>query len=113
MHELSLAQALVDQVVDVLHQEGESRVASIKVEIGALSGVEREAFEFAFPFACEQTPLEGARLDVVDVSVRIRCRVCGAESCPEPPMILCLQCQSADCQVLAGHDFMLKSLEVW
>ena len=113
MHELSLAQALVDQVDDVLEGEGGGKVASVTVEIGAMSGVERDAFEFAFPLATEGTAMDGAKLIVCEVPLRIKCRSCGKESSPTPPMLLCSHCQSLDYEVLDGRDFLLKSLEVY
>lgn len=112
MHELSLAQSLVEQLEEVVAADGAGRVVSVSVEIGALSGVERDAFEFAFPIAAEGTVLAAARLDVIEVPVTIVCRACGAQSHPEPPVLLCEQCQGVDYDLIGGRDFLIKSLEV-
>ena len=48
MHEMSLAQALVDQVVELAEKDGCRQILSVEVSIGALSGVMREPLEFCF-----------------------------------------------------------------
>jgi hydrogenase nickel incorporation protein HypA/HybF len=70
MHELSMAAALVDQAEGIARREGATRVARIELAVGDLSGVDREALEFAFPLAAERTLAEGATLAVEIVSGR-------------------------------------------
>ena len=112
MHELSLAVELLRHIEKIAAREGAARVVAVEVEIGALSGVYRGAFEFVFPLAAEGTVAEGADLRVHDVPVRVRCRACGAESAPEVPLVVCQSCRAVDVAVIAGQDFLLRSLEV-
>ena len=112
MHELSLATQLVSQVESILRREGARRVVTVSVSIGELSGVERESFEFCFPLAARKTPVEGARLDVLEEPASVRCRGCGRTTRPDVPLILCMECGSGDVEILSGRDFILKSLEV-
>ena len=62
MHELGMATALVEQVEEIARREGAARIVRIELVVGDLSGVDREALEFAFPFAAERTAAEGAIL---------------------------------------------------
>jgi len=112
MHELSLATEMVRTVKDVLRKEGASEVVSISLSIGALSGVEREPLEFCFPIAAEGTPLAGARLVIEEVPVAVRCGACEKDSHPEYPLIECVECGSSNVEIMAGRDFVIKSLEV-
>ena len=113
MHELSLAEALIDQLTDVVRREGASKITNIQLEIGEMSGVEREPFEFAFPIAADGSPAENAALDIQEVPVRITCGDCGKDSHPEYPMIVCTKCGSMAVEVTDGKEFKVKSVEVY
>jgi hydrogenase nickel incorporation protein HypA/HybF len=63
MHELSIAQAVVDGIVEQL--DG-ARVTGVRLEIGRQSGVLPDAVSFCFGLVCEGTPLEGAWLDILE-----------------------------------------------
>lgn len=65
MHELSLAMDLVDRAIEKLHLESDPKVKKISVIIGPNSGVDSEAFAFAFPEAARGTALEGVLLEVL------------------------------------------------
>ena len=62
MHELSIAQAVVDGIVE---QMDGARITGVRLEIGQQSGVLPDAIEFCFPVICEGTPLEGAWLEIL------------------------------------------------
>ncbi len=112
MHELSLAEALVDQVNEILEKEGANRVFEVTVTIGTLSGVERDAFEFAFPMAAEGTDLAKAKLVIEEVPARIKCLKCGAETEVEIPFLECPDCKNSEVEIISGKDFYLKNLEI-
>jgi len=121
MHELSLAQSLLDLAVK--HAEGH-RIASLKVRVGALSGVVFESLEFCFDFVSRGTLAEGARLDFEFVPVRMQCKACGAEIPMEATrdqpaneaVYLALErgcvCGNKDLKVVGGFDFQLVEIEV-
>lgn len=112
MHELSLATAMMEQLEEVLRRELADVVVSVEVELGAMSGVDAEAFEFAFPMAAEGGPVEGARLVLIEVPLQVRCAACKQDGSPPPPMLHCVHCGNPAVQVTAGRDFLIKSLEV-
>jgi hydrogenase nickel incorporation protein HypA/HybF len=113
MHEMSLAVSMIEQLAEVLQKEGGlSRVESINLEIGAMSGVEKEAFEFVFPFAAEGTVAEGAVLIFEEVLLELRCNSCGRLHVSEDPLMMCPDCASVDVTVLRGEDFKIKTMEV-
>jgi hydrogenase nickel incorporation protein HypA/HybF len=112
MHELSLAQGLVEQALQVAETEGATRVERIVVEIGQHSGVERDALEFAFPFAAEHTLAEGATLDILELPVTVECRQCKSQSHPQALCLLCEQCGSTDVTLKGGREFLIRSIEL-
>ena len=112
MHEMALAQALVDQVIELAEKDGCHRILSVQVSIGALSGVMRESLEFCFPVVARGTPLEGTVLNVTEVPLKAECRDCRHISNPEPFEITCSHCGSMNLMLTEGRDFKLISLEV-
>jgi hydrogenase nickel incorporation protein HypA/HybF len=112
MHELSMAQALIEQVEKIQAKENAGAVVSVTVNIGALSGVDREAFEFAFPLAATGTPLAGALLVVRETPAEVTCGQCGQKSQPELDNLCCAACGSRSIQITAGRDFLIQSVEL-
>ena len=114
MHELSLAESMIEQLAEVLKKESTtvSRIEKISLEIGSMSGVEKDAFEFVFPFAAEGTVAEGAVLTFREVEVQVKCTDCGAVTAPEYPFVSCESCGSAKTDILQGKDFKIIQMEV-
>ena len=112
MHELSIAQAIVEQAAQVAAREGAQRIVSIAVVVGALSGVDADALSFAFPLAAEGTAAHGATLTIEPVPVRLRCKACGGEAEAEFPFGACQACGAAETEVVAGRELNIKSVEV-
>lgn len=112
MHEMSLACEVVDEVTRLAEAEGAVGVSRVTLELGALSGVERNAFEFAYPAAVEGTALARAELVLEEVAATVLCRMCERRTEPALPVLVCGACGSADVDVVAGRDFIIKSVEL-
>ncbi len=112
MHELSIAQSIIQQIEDVARNEKAARVVTISLAIGALSGVERESLEFVFPMAAEGTMAEGAALVIENVPARLKCHACQAKSDARMPLLTCGKCGSSDVDVSGGRDLVIKSIEL-
>ena len=112
MHELSLAYGLVEQIQQVAEREHASRVVSVAVVIGLYSGVEAQAFEFAFPFAAEDTIAAGADLLIEKRPVTVLCRLCEAETHPEPTRLICQKCGSNNIELKGGREFLIRTIEL-
>ena len=111
MHELAICQALIEQVARVAHDHGASRVLSITVSVGALSGAEARLLEHAYPLAAAGTVGEHAQLLVEMVPVRVRCRKCRTESEAAPSRLLCGKCSDWQVDVVAGEELLLRRVE--
>jgi hydrogenase nickel incorporation protein HypA/HybF len=109
MHELSLTQSIVSAIATKL---GDARVSCVRLEIGKLSGVVVDSIRFCFDLVTEGTTLEGARLEIIEPSGSCMCRDCSTEFTVDDPIVLCPGCGSANVEVLAGRDLLIKSVEV-
>ena len=112
MHELSLAKGMVDQVLLAAASENASRVARIEVVIGPYSGVERDAFEFAFPFAAEGTILQTAELILKESPATVTCHTCRMQTHPDIMNLACVHCGSTEIEITAGREFRIQSIEM-
>jgi hydrogenase nickel incorporation protein HypA/HybF len=108
MHELAIAEGLVDAVTERLPG---TKIAEVRLEIGALSGVVADSLRFCFDLATEGTALEGACLQITEPGVHCECRTCGAAFAPDDAILLC-PCGSADVSVLSGQQLTITSVKV-
>lgn len=108
MHELSITRSVVDAVLQRLP---DTRIAEVRLEIGKLSGIVPDSVRFCFDLVVAGTLLEGARLDIDEPGGRAHCAECDAEFDIDDPILLC-PCGSANCEVLAGKQLRIRSVEV-
>jgi hydrogenase nickel incorporation protein HypA/HybF len=112
MHELSVCQALLDQVGRVARDNGAGRVLSITVAIGPLAGVEPKLLQHAYPLAAAGTVAEHARLVIETIGVQVRCRKCKAETPAVSNRLLCGACNEWQVDVIAGDELLLQRVEI-
>ena len=108
MHELSITQGIVESVCEAVP---EGKVLAVTVEIGKLSGVVSDSVRFCFDLCAQGTPLEGARLDIVDVAGRGRCGCCHHEMEMKELVTWC-PCGNPFLEILRGKELRVRSVEV-
>lgn len=112
MHELSVCEALVDQLRDLAARESAQRITRVLLRIGPFSGVVPELLEHAFPVASAGTVAEGAAIRIEDAPVQVRCRSCGAETAAQPGRLVCGECGDFRTDLLSGDEMLLVSVEL-
>ncbi len=112
MHELAVAQALVEQVEGVIRQHHAQRASLIRVRIGPLSGVVSALLGNAFPLAAAGTRMEHAVLDLVPAPITVRCETCGAETEAAMNRLVCGACGDWHTQIVSGDELLLESVEL-
>jgi hydrogenase nickel incorporation protein HypA/HybF len=108
VHELGIAEEIV---AIVAQRTADARVARIVVEIGRLCAVVPDALRFCFDLATEGTVAEGAKLEIVEIAGRGRCRACGADVVLERPFGRCA-CGDSDLEWLAGEELRIREVEL-
>jgi hydrogenase nickel incorporation protein HypA/HybF len=108
MHELAIAQTIVEAVSE--HTHG-ACVSVVHLRVGKLAGVVPDAVRFCFELVTEGTALQGARLDIEEPEGRARCRICASEFVL-PDLILLCPCGSAEVDLLGGRELSVTSVEV-
>lgn len=65
MHELSLAQGLITQLLDIVREHDAGLVVTVFVEVGEQSGIVIDSFEFGFDaIKQEHEQIQGAELKI-------------------------------------------------
>ena len=108
MHELTLMESLVATVDE---KAAGSRVLAVRLEVGQLAAVVADALHFCFELCARGTVLEGARLEIISIAARFRCRRCGQERSGSPSFALC-PCGSTHVEVMAGEGLRVREVEV-
>ena len=112
MHELSIMQSALIQVLEQTRQAKATRVYSIHLRIGTLSGVVPEALQFAFEVLADGTPAHGAKLVIEDVPAKFWCATCKREFKATRMFAECPHCHRASAELRAGREMELTSMEV-
>ncbi len=112
MHELSVCQALLDQVRETARAHHADEVGLITVRIGPLSGVEPDLLEQAFTIARNGPLTSSATLSIELAPVRIRCRDCEQECEVRPNRLLCSACSSYRVDLISGDEMLLARVEL-
>lgn len=113
MHELSIAQSVVEVAAEAVRNAGATRAVAVRVRVGALSGVVPEALAFCYELAAQETVLEGSRLVVEVVPVVLHCPACDRDVTPADVWCLaCPACGTPTADVRAGRELEVRSVEV-
>ena len=113
MHELSIVEALIEQVEKEVQRAGQAgRVTGLDLVIGRLSGVNADSLRFALEMLGPGTVVEAAEVRITEPYANCRCRACGEATEVDELVICCPACGSADVYLEGGADLWLQSIEL-
>jgi hydrogenase nickel incorporation protein HypA/HybF len=113
MHEMSIVQALIEQVEAEVEKSGQpGRVVGLDLVVGRLSGVHVDSIRFAYEILAPGTILEGSTLRISEPAAYSDCRECGAREAIEDLSMYCPRCGSGEIVIDGGRDLVLQSIEL-
>ena len=112
MHELSIAQSLVEIACEQAEQAGAKRVTRVSVLVGLLCGVVPDSLSFCFPIVCQGTVAEGAELAIDVEPAKGTCPTCGMSVELTDFVLVCPSCGAFPIEVRSGRNLKMTSLEV-
>lgn len=113
MHELSIALSIIEGVEEELNRHPEARVAAVYLRLGPLSGVVKDALLFSYDLACEDTRLEGSKLEIEETPVVLFCANCGQERLAVSLQRLsCAICDTPSADIRSGSELEVFALEL-
>lgn len=112
MHEMSIAQSLVELLREEMEKAGARTLRSVRLEIGRLSAIVPDALSFGFQVVTAGTELEGAELIMDIIPLRCTCRECGARFEMEDYNFRCPLCGGVEIDTLSGRELAVKEITV-
>lgn len=113
MHEVSIAQGMLDLAIDYCEKNGHKVIDSITVKIGKAAGVVPDSLEFAFETLKTGTIAENAVLTIEEIPVSGVCNSCGKHfTVEETYVIQCPLCGSMSFKVETGRELNIAEMEV-
>jgi hydrogenase nickel incorporation protein HypA/HybF len=112
MHEMSLAEGVLQLIEDAARTEDFSRVKTVWLEIGQLAGVEVEAMKFCFDAVVKDSIARSAQLVVIEIPGQAWCSHCAEAVQVQALYDVCPKCGSHQVQVTGGNEMRVKELEV-
>jgi hydrogenase nickel incorporation protein HypA/HybF len=112
MHEMSLAEGVLQLMEDAAVSQGFTRVRAVWLEIGQLAAVEVDAMRFCFDAVTHGTIAEGAALNIIELPGQGWCIRCAATVPIAEQYADCPRCGSHQVQTTGGMEMRVKELEV-
>jgi hydrogenase nickel incorporation protein HypA/HybF len=112
MHELAIAQGILDIVLCTASRYSATNVLGVKVMVGELTGTVPEALEMGFAALAKGTPAENAYLSIQVVRLTGRCRDCGCQTGIDKYCFTCTNCGSYAVEIVTGRELLVESVEV-
>ena len=112
MHEMSLAEGVLQLVEETARREQASRVKLVVLQIGKLSSVAPEALRFCFEAVTRGSIADGAALEIVDVPGAGWCVQCAATVPIAERYGECPVCGSHQVQPTGGTEMRVREIEI-
>ena len=119
MHELSMAQGIINAVLETAENNNATEVNEVTIEIGRLAMVNPEQLEFILGVLVENTLVEDAEIKIEEIPVEIECGDCGFhgnavidDKDHYAPMVKCPKCDSFKIEILNGKDIVVKNIVI-
>ncbi|NSW93852.1 MAG: hydrogenase maturation nickel metallochaperone HypA [Bacteroidales bacterium] len=111
MHELSIASALSETVLETGLKGNLVKITRVNIAIGQLAQIVPEIFEFAFRECVRDTIASDAELDIEIINTRLKCRNCLSEFEMPDDSWGCMKCSSTELDIINGKELFVKSIE--
>lgn len=110
MHELSIVMSIVDIAQQQAKQANASIIEEIELDIGCLSTVQMDAFEFAWRQGVKETILEGTIKKINRIKGKAKCFDCETFFTLENLFDACPNCGQHLIDIVEGKELRVKSL---
>jgi hydrogenase nickel incorporation protein HypA/HybF len=112
MHEMSLAEGVLQIIEDAAKEQDFRRVKTVWLEIGRLAGVEVEAMRFCFEAVTRDSVAQSAELQIIETPGRAWCMQCADTVEVQALYDACPRCGGYQLQVTGGNEMRVKELDV-
>lgn len=111
MHEFSLAADIVEIVTNAAQNAEKEKVSSITLQIGDLSGVEKDALYTALESLMQTPMLNAAEIITKTVAGKAKCSECQTEFELSDLFAPCPKCEGFFKDIIGGKEFNVLSID--
>ena len=112
MHELGVAQEILDRVAREMRKHPGARARAVGVKIGEISGVDRDALAFGFEVLVKDTDWPRLKLEIEYCPRRHRCDNCRQEFDVRDFATACPMCGNAATVLVSGEELDIGYIDV-
>ena len=112
MHEISLAENILQLIEDASLEQSFTQVKTVWLEIGQLACVEQESLRFYFNVGTQDSIAQQARLEIIEIAGQAICNQCNREIFVASYYEACPHCGNSALQVIQGNGMRIKEMEV-
>lgn len=112
MHEMSIAQSILDIVEKELVSHGVEQLKAVNIAVGKWAAVVPEQLAFCFSIVTADTNMAGATLNIKEVPLGYTCSACGEEFASGEMAIVCPKCGDTNITLTNGRELTIESIEV-
>ncbi|HKC95978.1 MAG TPA: hydrogenase maturation nickel metallochaperone HypA [Nitrospira sp.] len=112
MHEISIAQQILDLVIRHLPSGDERPVKAVRLKLGARAGVSADSLEWGWKVVTELSVVRSAALIIEPVPSRVRCTTCGTVFEPGRYLIVCPRCRDPKIEIISGDELQVMDIEL-
>lgn len=112
MHEMSVAQNILEIVREHVSSDDGKNVHTIKLKIGELSGVVPDSLLFCFDIIKNDSLFKNAVLNVEYVPITAMCKSCNKISQLEYGVFICPICYGNDIELITGNELNIVEIEM-
>jgi hydrogenase nickel incorporation protein HypA/HybF len=112
MHEVALMQDALRIALDRAREEKAARILTLRMRVGALSGVVPDALSFAFECLSRGTLAEGGTLEIENVPAVCWCASCRKEFAAPELGFECPACGAPAAEIRSGRELEVASLDL-
>lgn len=112
MHELSIAQNILEIVKQSVPENQAKSVRNIRVRVGQLSGIVPDSLDFCFGAIVNNTEMLQARLAIEQTPMLSQCKNCSHRFGIEDWVFSCPVCQSTSLELISGKELEIVDIEL-
>jgi len=112
MHEMAICESIISVIEQQAVAQSFNKVNMVRLEVGAMAGVELEALRFSFDVVTRGSIADGAKLDVIELPVTGWCMPCARAISVRERYDACPDCGSYQIQITGGEELRIKEMEV-
>lgn len=123
MHEASVAESIVNTVLDVASKSAARKVLRVDIEIGEICLVNSHQLSDFIKVGARNTIAQDMQTSISEVKTQIKCHDCSYLGEVEyrdiepswhykVPLFNCTQCKSSGTEIVRGKELLIKTIDV-